>query len=94
MVFLIAQDKSAFLKHYGVKRRSGRYPWGSGQNPQAARDFLADVELLRSQGLSDVQIVEGLGLNSTTELRDLKTIAKNARKMDDIAKAEALRAKG
>lgn len=23
-----------YLEHYGVKRRSGRYPWGSGQNPK------------------------------------------------------------
>ena len=21
------------LMHYGIKRRSGRYPWGSGDNP-------------------------------------------------------------
>ena len=26
----IAED---ILMHYGVKRRSGRYPWGSGDNP-------------------------------------------------------------
>ena len=26
----IAED---ILKHYGMPRRSGRYPWGSGENP-------------------------------------------------------------
>lgn len=24
---------SSVLEHYGTKRRSGRYKWGSGENP-------------------------------------------------------------
>jgi DNA-directed RNA polymerase specialized sigma24 family protein len=37
------------LMHYGVKRRSGRYPWGSGEHPfQRSGDFLARVEELES----------------------------------------------
>lgn len=36
------------LMHYGVKRRSGRYPWGSGENPyQHGGDFLAVWKNLR-----------------------------------------------
>jgi len=27
------------LSHYGMKRRSGRYPWGSGNDPQHSKDF-------------------------------------------------------
>ena len=23
-----------YLEHYGTPRHSGRYPWGSGKNPQ------------------------------------------------------------
>lgn len=39
------------LMHYGVKRRSGRYPWGSGENPyQHGGDFLARVEELEALG--------------------------------------------
>ena len=35
---LVEED---ILMHYGVKRRSGRYPWGSGDNPyQHGGDFL------------------------------------------------------
>ena len=42
----IAED---ILMHYGVKRRSGRYPWGSGENPyQHGGDFLARVEELEA----------------------------------------------
>lgn len=37
-----------FLMHYGMPRRSGRYPWGSGKHPfQSGKDFLARVEELR-----------------------------------------------
>lgn len=41
----IAND---ILEHYGMLRRSGRYPWGSGDNPyQHSGDFLSRVEELR-----------------------------------------------
>lgn len=31
-----------FLEHYGMPRRSGRYPWGSGKDDyQHSVDFLA-----------------------------------------------------
>ena len=37
-------DKNV-LEHYGMPRRSGRYPWGSGEDPyQHGRDFLSRVE--------------------------------------------------
>ena len=26
-------SESNILEHYGTKRHSGRYPWGSGDNP-------------------------------------------------------------
>lgn len=39
------------LMHYGIKRRSGRYPWGSGENPyQHEEDFLRDVHRMRDEG--------------------------------------------
>ena len=41
------------LEHYGIKRRSGRYPWGSGDSPfQRSGDFLNRVEELRKQKFS------------------------------------------
>ena len=27
------------LMHYGMPRRSGRYPWGSGENPYQHEDW-------------------------------------------------------
>lgn len=40
------------LMHYGMPRRSGRYPWGSGENPyQHSGDFLSRIDELKSQGI-------------------------------------------
>ena len=64
------------LMHYGVTRRSGRYPWGSGDSPfQRSGDFLSRVEELRKQKFSftdengktwtgDNAIAKSMGLNS------------------------------
>ena len=42
------------LMHYGMPRRSGRYPWGSGEDPyQHGRDFLSRVEELKKQGWTE-----------------------------------------
>ncbi len=50
---------NADLMHYGVKRRSGRYPYGSGENPyQHSGDFLSRVEELKKQGCSEKDIAE------------------------------------
>ena len=68
------------LMHYGVKRRSGRYPWGSGENPyQHGGDFLARVEELEALGKSQKEIAEELKM-STTDLRMQVRVAKHERR--------------
>jgi len=60
------------LMHYGVKRKSGRYAWGSGEDPrqgESGHQFLKDVDELRAKGLKDTEIAEKLGMN-TTQLRN------------------------
>lgn len=82
------------LMHYGVKRRSGRYPWGSGENPyQHSGDFLARVELLKKNGMSEVDISKEFGM-STTELRAYSAVAKNERRRLQVARAKSLKADG
>ena len=82
------------VSHYGIKRRSGRYPWGSGENPyQHSGDFLSRVEKLKADGLSETDIAKEVGL-STTELRAYKAIAKAERRSLDVARAKSLRADG
>lgn len=83
-----------FLKHYGMPRRSGRYPYGSGDNPyQHSGDILTRIDELRSQGKSEKEIAEALNL-STTQLRAQKSIAKAERRSQEVATAKALKADG
>lgn len=82
------------LSHEGVLRKSGRYPWGSGENPnQRNRSFLETVDALSKKGMSDVDIAKGFDLN-TTQLRALKAIAKNEQKAADITRAKQLSDRG
>lgn len=87
-------DESDYLEHYGILRKSGRYPWGSGETQtERNRTFLSTVETLRKQGMSDTEIARGFGI-TTTKLRDARSIAKNAEKQADIAQAQGLKARG
>ena len=82
------------LMHYGIKRRSGRYPWGSGDNPyQHSGDFLSRVEELKKQGLSETEIAKNMGL-TTTQYRAQKSLAKDERRASEVATAKSLREKG
>lgn len=87
-------EEEDYLIHYGVPRKSGRYPWGSGGDPQNSRDFLGMVKALKDQGLSEVDIAKGVGLESTTDLRAYKTIAKDELKAAQRIQAENFKTKG
>lgn len=94
-------DEEDYLAHYGIRRRSGRYPWGSGADSvQRSQTFLGMVQELANQGLSQTEIARGLktldtneSLN-TNELRNLKTLAKAEIKQAEIDRATKLRDKG
>lgn len=93
------------LMHYGIKRRSGRYPWGSGDNPyQHNGDFLTRVEQLKNENFTftdesgktytgDLAIAKSLGMNST-QFRAQISLAKEQRRAQRVAEAKALREKG
>lgn len=73
----VAED---ILMHYGVKRRSGRYPWGSGKEPyQHSGDLLSRVDELKGKGFTEKEIAESIGL-STTDLRMQIRVANHERK--------------
>lgn len=87
----IAED---ILMHYGMPRRSGRYPWGSGENPyQHSGDFLSRIEELKAQGNSETDIAKSMGL-TTTQLRTQMSLAKAERRAIKVDTAKALREKG
>lgn len=82
------------LIHYGMPKRSGRYPWGSGKDPyQHSGDFLSRVEQLSKTGMSEKEIAESMGL-TTTQLRIQKSMAKEERRSLEVATAKGLREKG
>ena len=84
------------LMHHGMPRRSGRYPWGSGDNPyQHSGDFLSRIDELKKQGWSETpeNIKKEFGL-TTTQYRTEKALAKNERRMLDVARAKSLREDG
>ena len=86
--------KDNHLAHYGILRRSGRYPWGSGKTQEGRnRTFLMTVDNLRREGMSDVEIARSFNI-TTTQLRAAKTIANNQQKQADIAMAQRLKDKG
>ena len=95
-----------YLEHYGMPRRSGRYPWGSGDNPfQSSRDFLGRVEQMRKAGFTytdpktgqkytgDNAIAKSLGYSST-DFRTVYAIAKDERRSYDVARAQSLKKDG
>ena len=93
------------LMHYGTPRHSGRYPWGSGDNPyQHSGDFLSRVEELRKQGFKftdkdgktltgDNAIAKSMGL-TTTQFRTQLGLAKDERRSENVAKAKKMRDEG
>lgn len=84
----------AYLIHYGTPRHSGRYPWGSGKDPQRSKSFATKIAELKKQGLSEPEIAKALGLKTTTELRARKHIESEAKYGAQLAMAARLRAKG
>lgn len=90
------QDKPPIdeLMHYGMPRRSGRYPWGSGKDPyQHSGDFLSRVDELSKKGLSEKDIADHFGL-TTSQLRIQKSLAKDERRTLEVDTAKGLRDKG
>ena len=101
----IAESMEDSIEHYGMPRRSGRYPWGSGENPyQHAVDFIGRVEQMRKDGFSyvdedgkvwtgDTGIAKSMGL-TTTEFRTELSICKNERRSYNVSTARSLKEDG
>lgn len=87
-------EEMNYLMHYGVPRRSGRYPWGSGDNPyQHSGDFLSRIDSLKKEGKTEKEIADELNL-TTTQLRIQMSLAKDERRSLEVATAKGLREKG
>ena len=91
MMDWISEDE---LMHYGMPRRSGRYPWGSGKESyQRTGDFLARIDELKKSGMSETDIAKAFNM-PTTKLRVQISLANSERRADLVARAVSLREKG
>lgn len=94
------------LAHYGTKRHSGRYPWGSGENPyQHSGDFLSRVYELKNKNFTmideetgklltgEVAIARAMGM-STTAFRARYANARDERRALEAEKARSMREHG
>jgi DNA-binding CsgD family transcriptional regulator len=97
-----AKERFEELMHYGIKRRSGRYPWGSGEDPHqhGSRDFLGRVDELRKSNFEftdekgkkwtgDTAIAKAMGL-TTGQFRTELAIANSERRSLQVATAKSL----
>ena len=88
-------EKKEELLHYGVKRRSGRYPWGSGEDPyqHEAFSFLAKVDDYRSKGLSNTEIAREMGI-TRKQLENEIMLSNKAIKESRTKQAQSMKADG
>lgn len=85
------------IEHYGIKYRSGRYPYGSGEEPyKHGMDWLGRYEEYKKQGLSAKDIAREMGCvdrngNPSTGLMRLEhTYAADMRKIHQMQTAKSL----
>lgn len=98
MQAIIESGEDEELYHYGVKRRSGRYPYGSGEDPyQHGRDFIGRVEELKKSGWTETpeNIRKAFGDDmTTTKYRNEIAYANYERRLQDVARAKSLKEDG
>ena len=72
------------LEHYGTPRHSGRYPWGSGENPyQGDENFQKTLSSLRKRGMSNTEIAKSMGISTTALRAKIDIAGENATKWRD-----------
>lgn len=87
----LTDEQFSELQHYGTPRHSGRYPWGSGENPFQHEKFYMSVQQLKREGMTDNEIAQEFNM-STTDYRALKSISTREHKMAEAIKARELAA--
>lgn len=97
---MVVLDADDYIAHYGLLRRSGRYPWGSGKDPlQRSKSFLETLQgLIAKFGWTTAEVAEYYSTEeyplSSVDIRAMKTIARHQVRAADIAMAQRLSRKG
>lgn len=99
-------EEDLYLEHYGMPRRSGRYPYGSGENPfQHGRDFLGRIKEMKDSNFTwtdpetgetftgEKAIYKSMGLTST-EYRRQVSWANYEKRLIDVKTAKSLKEDG
>lgn len=98
-------ESDEYLEHYGMPRRSGRFPWGSGDHPyQSAGDFYSSMKKSLRDGASKKELAAAVGMStadftlaySISEKFNREELRDKARKMADsgMSKVEIGKALG
>lgn len=97
-------SEQLYFEHYGTKRHSGRYPWGSGENPfqHDKTGFYKEYRAKKDEGLTESQIAAyfdttyygGNGKFTTTQLRAYVTIGKEQQNAENLSRVMELKQKG
>ena len=91
------RSEEEHLAHYGILRRSGRYPWGSGGTEEVRnkrnRDLLDDIAMLKKEGMTEAQIARGMGM-TRNEMTARRSIAVAQQRQQNISTAERHKANG
>lgn len=82
-----------FCRMYGTPRHSGRYPWGSGKNPQRNKHIYTSYNELKAKGYTEKQIADNWNM-STTELRKCVSLGSNEIREQNRLTAKELKEKG
>lgn len=106
---IMTEEKNTFekeneetLAHYGTPQLypgdphgSGRYREGSGETPNqhGSNDFLTRLDNLKSEGMSEKEIADALGI-STGQLRIKRSLAVKEQRSQLVAKAKQLKKQG
>ena len=74
------------LYHYGTLRRSGRYPWGSGEHPcQRLGNFYSEYKRLMDAGVSGEEMAKQLNM-STSQIRARVAYYQDAKTLMNLTK--------
>lgn len=94
-------EEGEYLAHYGILRKSGRYPWGSGETPlQRSKTFLDILAEHKKSGMTESQVAKMYddkekGFPFTVnDVRAAKSHAINIRNQDRVRQAQRLKDKG
>lgn len=92
------------ILHYGTKRHSGRFPYGSGENPfqHDKIPFYNEYKTLKDKGMNESSIMKyfddkyygGEKLFNSSILRSYITIGREQQEKENITQATKLRDKG